>query len=217
MTTHLRLTIFGCTLLLVGALGIGLQKYALGCASGYRVVPKFLELIDTSKTVTVLSFAVLILGSILLFVAFWCWRKSKGDALVLQKMLAVLLFLVFLGIVSLASLNCARCAGPDSHLRSLLFTERVSAEIFYYDNNSSYAGFCRSSEMQELIQRLQERDRSQEGLLCAATSRIVCNDSDDAYAISGKLHANSGYQCVDSSGFKEIVDVPLAGTKCSHN
>ncbi len=103
-----------------------------------------------------------------------------------------------------ASLESARQKGKEASIKANLANMRAQAELFYDQHNNAYLGFCLSKELKVARKAIED----------VGGTGFVCLDRKKAYAMGVKLSQNSGYFCVDSTGFsKETTDLP-DGTVC---
>ena len=91
---------------------------------------------------------------------------------------------VFVGGV-LNNMQEAETNALDATAMAVLNNARVDAELHYVDNNLSYAGFCSSEAVTDLVD---EYDLV-----------ITCNDQADAYVVDVEL--SDSYHCIDSTGY----------------
>jgi hypothetical protein len=98
----------------------------------------------------------------------------------------------------------------DAQVMADLNSLRVGAEL-YYNDRSSYAGFCSSSNntkygvfspAQQLV-----------SLATATKSAPVCRTSGSTYLVAAKL-SGGAYSCVDSTGTSTIVNAAPSGLAC---
>jgi len=131
---------------------------------------------------------------------------KKKMSLLLIIVLAVLgtivVIVVGLGIIVGASLDGARTAGMDASIKQTLSSSRTQAELYYSNNNFSYAGFCESDSLGLLVGRL-END-------------FECLDAPTGYRVSAKLN-EEGYFCVmvnpdDENSISETREVLVKPT-----
>lgn len=122
------------------------------------------------------------------------------------KVMAIIFMVTFaigiigiLASVMLSGENPARNAGQDANVKANLSNLRVQGEVYYSTNeDNGYTGFCDSFEV---------------------TSNMAvaeCDDSVEAYALSGDLE--EGSYCVDSTGYAAKSDLSaimsISGTQC---
>lgn len=198
----------------------------LNCESGYTTHPPMLGTLDSliGHVLPILYYLIPV-GLVLLFVAFFQMRRSRGVSItgVVAETITLVLILLVITSVWLASLNSARSKGPNAAVMSMLNNLRAQAEIYYDTNQRSYQGMCESEpEISDIFRNIRSVSFKQ-GALCAKWSgAIKCFSERDEYAASAKLPntiASRGveFYCVDSTGYASRVSKQAEGTACEYS
>jgi hypothetical protein len=97
-------------------------------------------------------------------------------------------------------ITAAREQARESSMRMTLLNTRSQAELYYNENQFSYAGFCTSASASRLFRMLD--------------SQPTCVDTPTAYRVSTLLGAQ--WYCVDSTGAAEFLttEPPAGATAC---
>lgn len=131
--------------------------------------------------------------------------KNKGFTLI--ELLVVIAIIGILSSVVLASLNSARSKGQDAAIKSNLNGIRAQAELYYDNNNNSYApttalslstsacltttgNVLADTNVRSAMQGVDSNNGSQ---------TITCVASSTGWAISSGLNGGGSW-CIDSSG-----------------
>ena len=140
-------------------------------------------------------------------------KKQKTALIIVAVLIGLFFFIAVIGILSsvvLTSLSSARAKAQDASIKANLSGIMPQA-ILYWDSqsvngkDSSYFGLCKN----DIISQMKST------LTVARSIEIVCNDSNESYAISAPLNSG-GYWCVDSAGeSKEINTTIGTSTSCS--
>lgn len=98
------------------------------------------------------------------------------------------------------SLGEARDKANDAKSMSMISSARAAAELYWYDNGSSYKGFCNSEYALEI-------KREVEG--------FTCKDAVNGWAASAHVESASGsHFCADNTGIAVPVEKVPTGTVC---
>lgn len=92
-----------------------------------------------------------------------------------------------LGSIVLSSLNKARSNAEDAGVRATLSALRAEAELYHYDNEESYLGFC-----ERVAQTLSSGD---------------CVESQSSYRVSAPLN-DGNFSCIDTAGITVVTNAP---------
>lgn len=130
--------------------------------------------------------------------------NKKGFTLI--ELLVVIAIIGILASVVLASLNSARNKGADAAIKSNLANVRAQAELFYDNNNSSYAGLCADTNVSNSMNAAKNASGATSINTTYATAgsagTVTCHENGSTgWAIESPLKATAGtFNCVDSSG-----------------
>lgn len=141
-------------------------------------------------------------------------NSNYKKGLVLIELIAVVTALnaLSIGMITsigvLSGLEQARVRGVDASVRSTINNMRPQADMFF-DMRRGYSGLCSSPAFIEAAASIND---------VAGARAWVCNDSRDAYAISGRLGVGMArFYCVDSRDVAIERASPLGPgiTRCS--
>jgi prepilin-type N-terminal cleavage/methylation domain-containing protein len=131
------------------------------------------------------------------------FKNSRGFTLI--ELLVVIAIIGILASVVLASLNTARQKGKNAAIKANIANARTQAELYYSNNNNSYAGVCTSP------QGLQKIYNSTLSLLGGNTSLITCTDSINGWLLAAQI----SWFCSDNTGFAGEVPNKPTGATCA--
>lgn len=97
--------------------------------------------------------------------------------------------------------------GNDAKIKAILSVIRTQGEL-YYNDNSTYKGFCESVKIKSLISEIEK---------VAQDSNFLCYDLYNGWAASAKMNAVNGYYCVGATGYSKTVSGKLATNVCPVN
>ncbi len=128
---------------------------------------------------------------------------KRGFTLI--ELLVVIAIIGILAGIVLASLGTARTKGTSAKIQEQLSSIRTAAEIYYGNNNNTYAG-ANGSQTGLCTAASGGSTMWTDPLLAslitstsASATAIDCGDSNTAWAVSVTL-PSGGYWCVDSTG-----------------
>lgn len=142
-------------------------------------------------------------------------KSNKGFTLI--ELLVVIAIIGILSSVVLASLNTARGKGQNASVKANLTGMRAAAELFY-DNGSTYTGFCASAPAVAAMAAA-----ATAGGGTAGTATNDCNETSTAWAAYSVLRDDEGTfttWCVDSAGSSKgqtaanVTTLGTTGTAC---
>lgn len=146
-------------------------------------------------------------------------RTKNPVAAIILSVVVVVVSVIGLGVLS-ASLNCARCSGPEVAIKQSTANIRSQAEMYFNNNQSSYLGVCQDKYVRQLAEHIESKQVVVEqkcvGPLLkilkpdfAANSYFNCNDSVESYAAESYLPTiqnGNEFWCVDSTGFAGAIE-----------
>ena len=132
--------------------------------------------------------------------------RRQGFTLI--ELLVVIAIIGILSAVVLASLNTARNKGADASIKSNLDGTRSQSELYFDANATSYLNICTSVSVagvksvydQVFSAAIADGFSGFSRNLGGNANRVVCNDSDTAWAAQAPLKAGT-YYCIDSTGY----------------
>ncbi|MCA9365645.1 type II secretion system protein [Candidatus Kaiserbacteria bacterium] len=132
-------------------------------------------------------------------------KRTLQRGFTLIELLVVIAIIGILAAVVLTSLNDARDNANDASAKSSITSIRAQAEIFYNENNYSYANLCAAAE----ITRLTGAATAQ------GAQNLDCDSSATDYAVEVQLRSGQ-YFCVDSGGNagEQAASKGAAATQC---
>ncbi len=129
---------------------------------------------------------------------------TRGFTLI--ELLVVIAIIGILASVVLASLNSARDKGSDAAIKSNLNNARAQAELYYDNNNRSYATLCTAAGG---IGTLHDAAASAAG----GATFVACGSNTTQWAMKARLVSNTGqYYCVDSTGKATVATAAYSDT-----
>jgi len=135
-------------------------------------------------------------------------KKMLQRGFTLIELLVVIAIIGILAAVVLASLNDARDSGAQASAKGSMTSVRNQAELWYNENNFSYAGACASgTAVDDLVQ----------AAIAAVGTSGDCdvNAGGTEYAAEVLLETGGLYFCVDSSGKATTsASKGATGTQC---
>lgn len=136
-------------------------------------------------------------------------RNILQRGFTLIELLVVVAIIGILSSIVLVSLNSARAKGRDASAKGSLSSIRAAAEIYYDNNNNSYAGMCGDLSITSLL----EAANRQTGNL------QDCDDTSSPHSYTaGIILNNENYFCVDATGYAGEFDAggaPLSAPSSS--
>lgn len=103
----------------------------------------------------------------------------------------------------------ARQKGSEASIKQSMHNIRAQAELVYNQDSFSYSEVCANETVQALLFAIVDNypyspDTERDGV--SAPGKIVCNDTDNAYAIITPLASDQSISyCIDSTGFADEV------------
>lgn len=132
-----------------------------------------------------------------------------------------IVLLPYLGLISLDSLNCDRCLGPDAAIQSNLNIIQTQAELYYGGEGLNTYGkpvpLATSPQACEVEGSMFASHAVQEAIasLEANGGSIECMSNSESYAALSSLPSAKGvYWCIDSTGNAYLTHTHLASTSC---
>ncbi len=142
--------------------------------------------------------------------------KNKNKGFTLIELLVVIAIIGILSSVVLASLNSARAKGADAAIKANLVNARAEAELYAELNQNKYASSVTPTVNVCNATGVNVIGDNRQAALDAGSTSVVCNASQDAWAMSALLKSTSVYWCVDSTGASKEGASALGGaTVCS--
>ncbi len=132
-------------------------------------------------------------------------KQSLKRGFTLIELLVVIAIIGILATVVIVSLNNARDKANDVSASGSLSSIKNAAELYYDDNNGSYASVCDDAEVNTLESAADDRNGS--------NAPPTCVDDASEYAVEVQL-SGGDFFCVDSTGFagKSATTTSLADT-----
>ncbi len=204
----------GSVLLIAPLIVTFFAQYLPKCEYGFT--NQLLNFLPYLHELEMLSIYVCGIGYILLF--WWIFRRYREKPWHIKffRILLLTFFGLFTVTLLLASMNTARSKGLHAELKLRVASTRAIAEIHLGNNTQNgYYGFCNTTEFQDIKESFLKQKRISK-ICIQPTDVFNCNDSKDAYAVSGKImeKGDEGYFCADSTGFAGMIDSPIVGIKC---
>ena len=149
----------------------------------------------------------------------------------LMELLVVLAIIGLLAAVIFAALNVSRIRTYDSRVKAQLSDVRKSAELYFNNNNGTYAASVMAAPLSACTGAMftdipsgMNNSTGNSGAWPSGTT-LSCQATNSAYAISASLHAanpamiplSSNYWCVDSTGASIAVTdhIESGDTSCT--
>jgi prepilin-type N-terminal cleavage/methylation domain-containing protein len=111
----------------------------------------------------------------------------------LMELLVVIAIIGILASVVLASLNSARNKGADAAIKSNLNNARSQAELYYDNNNGSYATVCSNTSPQGISLQVAGAESAN------GAYTVTCSEDANEWVVGSQL-ITTGFYCVDYKG-----------------